>query len=160
MEICGLGCLRDFHIEWEATNARSSRLLEAVLLTSLMINSLINFVSSPLRHNPNDVTSNVDWTAGLKGIAFVSPTSKQLFMCLPGIEKRFVPYNGMVSDQQLDFLEKTLADSVANEVLLNSPQPPHGFARSASSSFLTFQFALIAALSHALSGISTKLSRS
>ena len=51
------------------------------------------------KHNPNDMTQKgVDWTAGLEGT-----------------NKRFVPYNGAVSDQQLEWLSNTLALALENK---------------------------------------------
>ena len=46
-------------------------------------------------HNPNDVTSfGVDWSAGLDGL-----------------ERRFMPYNGMMGEEQLAWLERSLEEA-------------------------------------------------
>jgi hypothetical protein len=54
----------------------------------------------PFRHNSNDILNdNVDWTAGLVGL-----------------ERRWLPYNGAVSPQQLQWLRDTLTSADNNKV--------------------------------------------
>ena len=48
-----------------------------------------------MQHNPNDIhTFGVNWSEGLEGTS-----------------KRFMPYNGMIGAEQLDWLQSTLTDS-------------------------------------------------
>ena len=48
-----------------------------------------------MQHNPNDIhTFGVNWSKGLEGTS-----------------KRFMPYNGMIGVEQLDWLQSTLTDS-------------------------------------------------
>jgi len=46
------------------------------------------------QYNPNDIRINTDWTKGLEGL-----------------NKRFMPYNGAVSDKQLKWLNDTLDEA-------------------------------------------------
>ena len=48
-----------------------------------------------MQHNPNDIhTFGVNWSEGLEGTS-----------------KRFMPYNGMIGTDQLDWLQSTLTES-------------------------------------------------
>src|SRR5687768_15080288 len=52
------------------------------------------------KHNPNDVLTNTaDWLKGLHGA-----------------DKRFVPYNGAMSTEQVAFIETTLVEAARNHV--------------------------------------------
>ena len=64
------------------------------------------------KHNPNDVTKfGVEWSLGLEGV-----------------ERRFMPYNGMVSEDQLAWLEERLTKSAEEQetviVLCHVPLHP------------------------------------
>eukprot|EP00092_Neocalanus_flemingeri_P015214 GFUD01016436.1.p1 GENE.GFUD01016436.1~~GFUD01016436.1.p1 ORF type:complete len:334 (+),score=80.57 GFUD01016436.1:57-1004(+) len=66
------------------------------------------------KHNPNDIYSfGVDWSAGLLGT-----------------ERRFMPYNGMISSRQLSWLKLTLTKAAASGeatiVLSHAPFCPGG----------------------------------
>ena len=63
------------------------------------------------RHNPNDIESfGVEWSKGLQGV-----------------NKRFMPYNGMIGDEQMHWFKKTLKESCeSNEaVIILSHIPIH-----------------------------------
>ena len=64
------------------------------------------------KHNPNDVTKfGVEWSLGLEGV-----------------ERRFMPYNGMVSEDQLAWLKERLTKSAEEQetviVLCHVPLHP------------------------------------
>ena len=66
------------------------------------------------QHNPNDITRfGGDWSAGLAGL-----------------DKRFMPYNGMVGEEQLAWLRETLAASSSSGesvvILSHAPLCPGG----------------------------------
>ena len=74
-------------------------------------NAAINFLG---QHNPNDITRfGEDWSAGLTGL-----------------EKRFMPYNGMIGEEQMNWLKSTLAEAAVKKesviILTHVPFCPGG----------------------------------
>ena len=80
------------------------------------------------KHNPNDVSKfGVEWSLGLEGT-----------------EKRFMPYNGMLSEEQLGWLEDRLARSGEEEetVIVLSHVPLHPRAANNLCLLWNYQVAL------------------
>lgn len=87
-------------------------------------------------NNPNDTLHGSDWFKGLKGT-----------------QRRFVPYNGQPSDEQLRWLRRVLAGSAAagERVIVAAHQPVYPNATNLSN--LPFNFQEILAVLHAFPGV-------
>jgi len=118
---CLLNTQRDGHT-WYSFKPISDNPLRIVVLDSYDISTIegssakntqaaFTFLS---QHNPNDITRfGGDWSAGLAGL-----------------DKRFMPYNGMVGEEQLAWLRETMASSAASGesvvILSHAPLCPGG----------------------------------